>query len=92
MAKISTYPFASIPTLGDYVIGTVNIDSKETKNFRISDILALSGAGLFVPYTGATEDVDLGSNAIIASSFIKLGGTSSQFLKADGSIDSNIYA
>jgi len=27
-----------------------------------------------------------------ANSFIKLGGTSSQFLKADGSIDSNTYA
>jgi hypothetical protein len=28
---------------------------------------------------------------ILASSFIKSGGTSSQFLKADGSVDSNIY-
>ena len=29
---------------------------------------------------------------VLASSFIKDGGTSSQFLKADGSVDSNTYA
>ena len=91
MAKISTYTFATPPTLSSYVIGTVDINSKDTKNFRISDILALSGAGLFVPYTGATGSVNLGSNSITANSFIKLGGTSSQFLKADGSVDSNTY-
>lgn len=91
MAKISTYSFATPPTLGDYVIGTINIASKETKNFRISDILALSGSGLFVPYTGASGNVNLGSNTISANQFIKLGGTSAEFLKADGSTDSNTY-
>lgn len=33
-----------------------------------------------------------GSAAVQASSFIKNGGSSSQFLKADGSVDSNSYA
>ena len=91
MAKISTYPFATPPTLSSYLIGTLDISSKDTKNFRITDVLALAGAGLYVPYTGATEDVDLGSNSITSNEFIKLGGTSSQFLKADGSVDSNVY-
>ena len=91
MAKISTYPFATPPTLGSYVIGTLNVSSKDTKNFRISDILALSGSGVFVPYTGASQAVDLGSYPITANQFIKLGGTSSEFLKADGSVDSNTY-
>ena len=45
----------------------------------------------FVPYTGATADVDLGLNDITANSIIKNGGTSSQFLKADGSVDSGSY-
>jgi hypothetical protein len=44
-----------------------------------------------VPYVGATTNVDLGSNNITANSFIKAGGTSSQFLKADGSVDSTTY-
>ena len=91
MAKISSYSFATPPTLGSYLIGTLDVYSKDTKNFRITDVLALAGAGLYVPYTGATANVNLGSNSITANQFIKLGGTSSQFLKADGSIDSNTY-
>jgi hypothetical protein len=31
------------------------------------------------------------SSSVTASSFIKSGGTSAQFLKADGSVDSNTY-
>ena len=46
----------------------------------------------YVPYTGAIADVNLGSNDITAASFVKSGGTSSQFLKADGSVDSTAYA
>ena len=45
----------------------------------------------FVPYTGANANVNLGSNNITANSFIKAGGTSSQFLKADGSVDTSQY-
>lgn len=32
------------------------------------------------------------SSSLTASSFVKSGGTSSQFLKADGSVDSSVYA
>ena len=42
-----------------------------------------------LPDTGYNLDVD---GAVRASSFVKLNGTSSQFLKADGSVDSNTYA
>lgn len=45
----------------------------------------------FVPYTGATTNVDLGTHNLTATSLIKLGGTSGQFLKADGSVDSSAY-
>jgi hypothetical protein len=51
-----------------------------------------ANAAAYVPYTGATTNVNLGSNSITANSFIKSGGTSSQFLKADGSVDSSIYS
>jgi len=50
---------------------------------------ALNGA--YVPYTGASADVNLGSNSLRADSLIKSGGTSAQFLKADGSVDANTY-
>jgi len=44
-----------------------------------------------VPYTGATTDVNLGLNDITAQKLIKDGGFDYQFLKADGSVDNNIY-
>jgi hypothetical protein len=44
-----------------------------------------------VPYTGATTSVDLGAYNLTATQLIKLGGISTEFLKADGSIDSNTY-
>lgn len=44
-----------------------------------------------VPYTGATGAVNLGAYGITAASIIKSSGTSSQFLKADGSVDSSVY-
>jgi len=91
MSKISTYPFATPPTLSDYVIGTTPGNSNATKNFRISDILTLGGANLYVPYTGATGSVTLGAYNISANQLIKIGGTSSEFLKANGSVDSNTY-
>ena len=64
MAKISTYPFPSAPSLSDYVIGTDTADSLNTKNFMISDILSLSGSSVYVPYIGATADVDLGTHSL----------------------------
>ena len=46
---------------------------------------------VFVPYTGATTDVNLGLNDITAAKLIKDGGFDYQFLKADGSVDNNTY-
>jgi hypothetical protein len=91
MAKISTYA-TTAPDLGDMLIGTDVNDMNSTKNFTIGSLLSLPGSTAYVPYTGALYNVDLGANDITANSIIKAGGTSSQFLKADGSIDSNTYA
>ena len=93
MGKISTYAQVSSPSLSDKVIGTDVSNMDATKNFTIADILSLgSSSGLFVPYTGALANVNLGSYSLTANSIIKSGGTASQFLKADGSVDSNTYA
>jgi len=46
----------------------------------------------YVPYTGSTSNIDLGYNNLTASSIIKSGGTSNQFLKADGTIDITTYS
>lgn len=90
MAQISTYPIISTPTLSDLLIGTDVSDINNTKNFRLSDISDIISQG-FVPYVGATGNLNLGVYHVQASSFIVNEGLSSQFLKADGSIDSTIY-
>jgi hypothetical protein len=50
-----------------------------------------NSSGGFVPYTGAVTTVNLGSQTIQAGSFVKVGGTAAQFLKANGSVDSTAY-
>lgn len=49
----------------------------------LSDIPSLSG---YVPYTGATQSVNLGIRNLTANQIIKAGGDSTQFLIADGSV------
>lgn len=57
-----------------------------------NDTLMVSGGGgSYVPYTGATGNVNLGAFDLTATHLIKNGGVSTQFLKADGSIDNNAY-
>jgi hypothetical protein len=63
---------------------------------------ASSGIGLFVDNSSNDRNVGIGTTSpseklevdgnAKATSFIKDGGTSSQFLKADGSVDSNTYS
>jgi hypothetical protein len=93
MAIQISYPTATIVTLGDRLLGT-QYDSETgaaiTKNFAISSIVSLaeqSAASLYAPLAGATF-----TGNVIAPSFIKAGGTASQFLKADGSVDNSVYA
>ena len=71
------------------VIGTDVANSNETKNFSISDIfnLALS-SGIFVPYTGAIADVDLGAHNLAVGLGLSLSGSNSPVV-ANGSHGTN---
>jgi hypothetical protein len=90
MARISTYPIISTPTLNDLLIGTDVDDLNITKNFLLGDVATIISND-FVPYVGATGNVNLGVFSIEAASFIVEGGLASEFVKADGSLDSTIY-
>ena len=65
-----------------------------------NDYVSIAGEGItIVDDDAGTFNIYMSSagfmavdTSIVASSFIKNGGTSSQFLKADGSVDSNTYA
>lgn len=70
MAKISSYTVVGSPSLSDILIGSDSNDSNATKNFSIGGMLGLANDPSvltgFVPYIGATQDVDLGSFGITA--------------------------
>lgn len=74
MAKISSYPSDANVTTSDRLIGSDNENSNETKNFEVGDIINLAASIIipqiptnFVPYSGATGNVNLGTNSLISS-------------------------
>lgn len=72
MAKISTYPEPTPPALDDFIIGTDVSDSDNTKNFQISDILALGGGRALTNNT--TSSLSLSTlNSIYPNSFYFIG-------------------
>ena len=72
------------------MIGTDVDNLNNTKNFSLSEIGNLIGQD-YVPYVGATGNVDLGAFGITSDYFAVQGGTAAQFLKADGTLDSTLY-
>jgi hypothetical protein len=60
MAKITTYPNDTNITSGDKLIGTDVDNSDATKNFTVGGLQSFFGQ-TFVPYTGATQNVNLGT-------------------------------
>ena len=89
MAKISSYPSDANVTTSDRLIGSDNENSNETKNFGVGDIINLAASiivppGGFVPYTGATGNVDLGTYGLTTSYL-----TSNYGMFIDGAISLN---
>jgi predicted heme/steroid binding protein len=72
------------------LIGTDVENLNNTKNFTVAELGNTIGQ-FYVPYVGATGDVNLGAFSIEAAAFIVPGGLASQFLKADGSLDGTSY-
>ena len=70
MAKISSYPSDSNVSLSDKLIGTDAESNNATKNFTVGSMLDLADDPTvltgFVPYTGATGNVNLGGYDISA--------------------------
>jgi hypothetical protein len=65
MGKIAGYVIDNNVTLGDMLIGTDIDNLNETKNYTVWGLLNLISTQLlsvYVPYTGATGNVDLGGN------------------------------
>jgi len=103
MGKINSYATADNPISGsDKMIGTESTNDNATKNFTVAQLAEfINGDGNFVPYSGATEDLDLGvqflyAAYVIPTEVLSLGsgalitlngdeGTSGQVLTSQGS-------
>jgi hypothetical protein len=73
MAKISSYVNDSLVTLSDRLIGSDNENANQTKNYLVGDIIALAQSslqGIFVPYIGAVQDVNIGLHNLFATEVI----------------------
>ena len=85
----------SITASGNVTVGGVLTYEDVTNVDSLGIVTARSGIHFGVAGAGGTI-TDLGHAEFIgvctASSFVKEGGTSSEFLKADGSVDSEAYA
>lgn len=56
----------------------------------VADLETLAGLGSQT-LQDVTDNGSTTTHSITANAFVKTGGTSSQFLKADGSVDNNVY-
>jgi hypothetical protein len=77
---------SKVQPLRDAAIGGVGFNFLVTAN-NTAEINATYTSALSILNTGAATF----SNSVTATSFIRSGGTSAQFLKADGSVDSSTY-
>jgi hypothetical protein len=91
-------PDASFDYTKRFAVGSLwtldNGDTYECTNADLNEavwVLTTVDLSGYIPYTGATENVDLGEFTITAAQVIKDGGQPEQFLKADGSVDNNVY-
>lgn len=77
MGKIAGYVIDNNVTLGDMLIGTDIDNLNETKNYTVWGLLNLISTQLssvYVPYTGATGNVDLGGNDLSVNQITAANG------------------
>ena len=72
--------FSGLNVVGGSVLDNLNVTGLST----FAGITTVTGATLFAKQVRLT-------GSVFGLSFVKTGGTSSQFLKADGTVDSNTY-
>ena len=90
---------SGVSTFHDNIIGTATTATTATRvtvTDQSSDtscnvLFTQAATGNLTPHSGTNLTFNSSSGALTAGSFVKDGGSSSQFLKADGSIDSNTY-
>ena len=98
LADATNYPLSSLTGAGSGVLtflatpSSANLASAVTDETGSGSLVFATSPTLVTPVLGRASATSINSSGIItASSFVKTGGTSSQFLKADGTVDSSTY-
>jgi len=89
--KINNTSVLTSTTLGSGVVNSSLTSVGTLGSLNVSGISTFAGITTVTGTTLFAKQLNV-SGVVTASSFIRPGGTSSQFLKADGSIDSNTYS
>jgi len=89
MAKIESYVLANAPLSGsDKLIGTDTANNNATKNFSISELIAfITDSDVYVPYTGATGNVDLNAKELTNVDFFEANDIQTNTLITTPEID-----
>ena len=91
LKKVNSTDYNTVWSTVDKVfVGLGNVDNT-TDLLKPISTATQTALNLLVPYVGAIQDLNLGLFDITAAHLIKNGGVSTQFLKADGSVDNNVY-
>jgi hypothetical protein len=70
---------------------TVTLNHSSGSGIGLNITKGGNGEGLYINKTSGSGNAATIIGTINATSFVKSGGTSSQFLKADGTVDSSVY-
>lgn len=91
---LHTTDYAITNSNGSTTLATLSILTTTNPNKPIAvTVASKTSLSNYLPLTGGTMtgDITMSNNTITANKIVKSGGTSSQFLKADGSVDSSVY-
>ena len=86
-----TYTFDGVKWTTEYVPDKLNAEEDTTTTSLYPTMVTTSSGESLVKVTSTKFEFNASTGALTANSFIKSSGTSSQFLKADGSVDSSTY-
>jgi hypothetical protein len=90
-ARIDDAAYIEYNGAGDFTGSLIFATNGSTSNVAATERMRITAGGnVGIGTITPTEKLEVNGN-IKATSFIKSGGTSSQFLKADGSVDSTVY-
>ena len=91
LVDATSYPYSSLTGISTHLLGDGSPQLGADLDLNNFDITGIGDISLDNGNVTLTSGTISASGSITGGSIVKSGGTSAQFLKADGSVDSNTY-